>query len=51
MKSEEYLNDPCRASSLPFWKTEKVIIPEHIAVLRDDLFRIADCDGIDEMWI
>ncbi|WP_373736312.1 GNAT family N-acetyltransferase [Bacteroides heparinolyticus] len=50
MNSEEYLNDPCGASSLPFWKTKKVIIPEHIAVLREDLFCIADCDGIDEPY-
>ena len=33
-----YLSDPCRASSLPFWKTETVVIPENIMIVRDDKF-------------
>ena len=38
MKKEIYLANPCKASSLPFWKTNLVKIPEHMkVVLEDDL--------------
>ena len=36
---EEYLNDPCMVSSLPFWKTKTFSIPESIQVIRDDLYK------------
>ncbi len=48
MTAEEYLKDPCRASSLPFWKTEQVVIPSHMAVIRDDQFLPEACSGTDE---
>lgn len=38
MESSDYLSDPCGASSLPFWKTELVRIPDGVTVLRDDAF-------------
>ena len=38
MTAAEYLAGPCMASSLPWWKTESVPIPEHMSVVRDDLF-------------
>ena len=38
MRAEEYLKDPCRASSLPFWKTEQLILPRGVTVIRDDLY-------------
>lgn len=38
MKKEEYLSEPCSASALPFWKERSVIVPEHMRVVRDDLF-------------
>jgi GNAT superfamily N-acetyltransferase len=36
-----YLADPCGASALPFWKTESIVVPEHMRVVRDDLFDAA----------
>lgn len=36
MTKEEYLKSPCKASSLPFWKTNSVAVPAHMLVLRDD---------------
>ncbi len=38
MTAAEYLAGPCMASSLPWWKTESVPIPDHMSVVRDDLF-------------
>ena len=36
MEKETYLADPCRASSLPFWKTNSVTVPEGMLILRED---------------
>lgn len=35
MEKQEYLQDPCRASSLPFWKTNSVKVPENLLILRE----------------
>ena len=36
MNKETYITAPCRASSLPFWKTNCVKVPDFIRVVRDD---------------
>ena len=36
MEKETYLADPCRVSSLPFWKTNSVTVPEGMLILRED---------------
>lgn len=36
MDKETYLRDPCGASSLPFWKTNSIHIPEGLLILRED---------------
>lgn len=46
----EYLNDPCRASSLPFWKSERITIPGHLSICRDDLFSADLFPGVDEPY-
>ena len=33
-----YLKDPCRASSLPYWKSTDISIPKDLMILRDDAF-------------
>lgn len=38
MLPEAYIQDPCGASSLPFWKTKCFPLPPSITVLRGDLF-------------
>ncbi len=35
MDTKDYLQNPCGASSLPFWKTERITVPENMRVLRD----------------
>ena len=47
---EEYIKDPCRAASLPFWKAESYEIPAHIAVFREDAFDSQSCKGRDEPY-
>ncbi|WP_026665708.1 GNAT family N-acetyltransferase [Butyrivibrio sp. FC2001] len=50
MNAKEYLADPCKASSLPFWKAETINIPEHMKVLRDDEFSNCKYDGFDDQY-
>lgn len=44
---EDYLRNPCGASSLPFWKTEQMELPSNLSVYREDQFNEAFCAGID----
>ena len=50
MQAEEYLADPCRASSLPYWKTESMSVPKGITIIRDDLFSGSGCAGKGEPY-
>ena len=45
-----YLADPCRASSLPFWKAERLPIPERLAIVRDDAFSPVQYGGRDDPY-
>ena len=50
MDAKDYRADPCRASSLPFWKTEQVSVPENITILREDQFDASESRGADEPY-
>ena len=50
LERELYCADPCRASSLSYRKTKRVVIPEHMSVLREDQFDAAQCRGTDEPY-
>jgi len=51
MKKEVYLANPCKASSLPFWKTNRVDIPENMKiVLEEDLQGVAVREYLDERY-
>ena len=50
LEKELYIADPCRASSLPFWKTKQLMIPNNITVLREEYFDAAKCSGKDEPY-
>ena len=45
MEKETYLADPCRASSLPFWKTNSIQVPEGLLILREDDLRLSELSG------
>lgn len=36
VNKEAYLQDPCGASSLPYWKTNCIPVPENLLILRED---------------
>ncbi len=35
---DDYLRCPCRASSLPYWKSQKSVVPDNMLIIRDDAF-------------
>lgn len=35
---DEYLLDPCRASSLPYWKAKSISIPDHMKIVHHENF-------------
>ena len=45
MEKEVYLANPCKASSLPFWKTNLVKIPDNIKVVLDEDLQSDDVRG------
>ena len=47
---QDYLQDPCRASSLSFRRTNTTVIPENILILRDDEFAEIPYPAIDEPY-
>ena len=50
MNAEQYKNNPCRASSRPYWKTERFAATGNISVIRDDLLCGAVMGGSDEPY-
>lgn len=51
MNLEQYLQNPCAASSLPYWKAVQTAVPENMLIQHDRHF-CADCltDFIDEPY-
>ena len=35
---EQYLTDPCKAASIPYWKAKSITVPEGIKILHQDEF-------------
>ena len=51
MEKKAYLANPCKASSLPFWKTNLVKIPENMKILlEDDLQDVDVLEYADERF-
>jgi len=50
MNPEQYLSNPCKASSLPFWKTNLISLPPSMLVVRDDLFPGLQEGSIDTLY-
>lgn len=50
MSPEQYLSNPCKASSLPFWKTNLISLPPSMSVVRDDLFPGLQEGSFDTMY-
>ena len=51
MEKEIYLANPCKASSLPYWKTNAIKIPENMKVVPEDDLQSVDVQKyIDERF-
>ena len=50
MRTIDYVKNPCEMSSLPFWKTNTVTIPDNMLILRDDMFIAERTHGHDEPY-
>ena len=50
MNPEQYLSNPCKASSMPFWKTNLISLPPFMSVVRDDLFPGLQEGSIDILY-
>lgn len=42
---ENYMMDPCAASSLPYWKAVSIAVPDGMKVVRDDEFEKGGFEG------
>ena len=47
ISKEDYRNNPCRASSLPYWKTVRISVPKNMVILHDSDF----CEGCFEDYV
>lgn len=51
MLLKEYLQDPCRSLSIPYWKAKTIRVPKDMLILHDDHFReFADENYHDETF-
>ncbi len=48
---QDYLSNPCRTSSIPYWKQKKIQVPDNMKIVHNDAFNAADFVGyIDESY-
>ena len=45
LSKESYLQNPCRAASIPYWKARSITIPPFMKILHHDEFDEAACQG------
>lgn len=48
---KDYINNPCRSLSIPFWKQKIIRVPDNMKIVHNDEYNAADFDGyIDEPY-
>lgn len=48
---EQYINNPCRAASIPYWKARSIVIPDGMKILHQDDFAETEYEKyIDEPY-
>lgn len=51
INKKDYLQNPCRASSIPYWKAKQVSVPDHVTILhQEDFNKIAYAHFFDEPY-
>ena len=43
MDKTEYLKNPCRVSSLPYWKSKTICVPNEMRIVHHDVFSASMC--------
>ena len=38
MALQNYINNPCRVSSIPYWKTKTISVPDGMLIIHDELY-------------
>ncbi len=48
---KEYIKNPCRSLSIPYWKQRNIKVPDNIKIVHNDEYNAADFNGyIDEQY-
>ncbi len=48
---KEYIKNPCRSLSIPYWKQRSIKVPDNIKIVHNDEYNVADFNGyIDEPY-
>lgn len=51
VKLDEYLQSPCMASSLPYWKAQKTVVPDNMMIIRDNgFFKKITVSQLSQLW-
>lgn len=48
MSLQDYIQNPCRMSSLPFWKTKNTPFPADILIIHDEQYQTSKYDKYDD---
>lgn len=48
VNKEEYIKNPCKSSSLPFWKENQIIVPDGMLIIHSDDFTDCYLDNYDD---
>ena len=48
---KDYINNPCRTLSIPYWKQKNIKVPDYVKIVHNDEYNIADFVGyVDEPY-
>ena len=48
MDLQEYIKDPCRISSLPYWKAKEITVPEGMLIIHEEQYQCDSLGAYDE---
>ena len=48
VKLQEYIQNPCRASSLPYWKTKTISVPAGMLIAHDEQYQAGNFEEYDD---
>lgn len=48
IKLQDYIENPCRASSLPYWKTKSISVPDDMLIVHDEQYQTGHFDEYND---